>query len=164
MKVAFIILVLFVAACKPYKVTGLMAEMPSASKEAMYEAKPIKGIGDLPRRIRNIPDFKYQACTSDTALFRTSKGKISLFCGGVYNQATKAGYIIQYFLSSYGISSQCTLFWVQNNTLLLDFYGLPPEVKSWDEMQLYLHHMPGRIFGGGVGVFKESYYKRKRRP
>ena len=129
---ALFLFVIFTA-CKPYQISPVVKEIPITEFSGMYKsAGKIKNLAALPRKIRNIPEFKYQEITTDSVLFNTKNGSTSLFLSGAYDKKTRSGFIIQGFI---GINkfNQCILFKVQDTLLNCNYYSLPTNINTWQD-------------------------------
>jgi hypothetical protein len=155
---------LFLAtACKPYKVTTSNYEIPLTNYSQIDNpSNRLKSFADLPRRIKNIHEFKDQAVTTDSTYFNNSPQTTSLFLYGSYDKKSKVGYVIQRFYTADKKSSnQCTMFIVRDDSLTFDFFSTPKDAFLWADIKPYLHRANDKLFGGGIAVFKTKKQRKK---
>ncbi|MGZ4056922.1 MAG: hypothetical protein ACXVPU_02845 [Bacteroidia bacterium] len=154
-------------ACSHYKVTHWNYDIPlSKYSNINNSSKRLKSFEDLPKRIKNIPEFKNQAVTADSIYFNNSPQTTSLFLYGVYDKKEKVGYVVQRFLTGEKkLANQCTLFIIRGDSLTFNFSSASKNVFTWTDIKSHIDSTRAYakennlIFGGGITVLKNKNKK-----
>lgn len=158
---------LVITSCRHYKVTHWNYDIPlSRFSNIDNSSERLKSFNDLPKRIKNIPEFKNQAVTADSIYFNNSPQTTSLFLYGVYDKKEKVGYVVQRFLTGEKkLANQCTLFIVRGDSLTFNFCNASKNVFKWTDIKPHIDSTRAYkkenniIFGGGITVLKNKSKK-----
>jgi hypothetical protein len=141
---------LMISACRPYKESEWSGVSSSDYSKINYMKNKMGTFCDFPKRICKSYLFKYKCFTNDNGAFKASKGNVSLFIEGAYNELRKCGYIIySNYRNDTTNTYTCIIFKIEDNRIVSDYYNnIPNNAISWESIQPYLIPSMMGLFGG----------------